>query len=185
MLGIRFVTSFAFALTAFFAFALASVAAAADKADGKFACDGQSITVKYGWLVRGPNATYNSEKDLPDIYDPKGKTMLRIYFSDTDVGSAIKACKNLSCTKDAIKNGFMIDVADPKDLPELPYRMWITEGDAKCNSMIKPSALQLSTNQPDHVAGKLHLSEMGGNDTADVDFDLRVIITVKTEFQLE
>lgn len=183
MIGIRFVASFALALTA--VFAVSSVAAAADKTDGKFACDGQSITVKYGWLVRGPNATYNSGKGLPDLYDPKGKTMLRIYFSDTDVSSDIKACKNLSCTKDAIKNGFMIDVADPKDLPDLPYLMWIAEGDAKCNSMIKPAALKMSANQPDHVAGKLHLSEMGGNDTAEVDFDLRVIVTVKTEYQLE
>jgi hypothetical protein len=178
----RFTTSFA--LAALFV-SMVQIAHAADKATGTFACDAKPITVKFGWLVRGPNVTYQSAKRLPDLYDPKGKTMLRIYFSDTDVGTALKSCKNLSCTREAIDNGFMIDFADPADLPQLPYRAWIAGADAKCNSLIEPSALQLTTNKPDHLAGKLHFSEMGDTVTADVDFDLQVVSTVKTEYQFD
>jgi hypothetical protein len=172
-------------LSAIFFVSMVQNAHAADRSSGTFACETKPITVKFGWLVRGPNVTYKVEHGLSDLYDPKGKTALRIYFSDTDVGAELKACKNLSCTTDAIGNGFMIDFADSADLPELPYRAWIAEGDVKCNSFINPSALQLTTNKPDHLAGKLHLSEMSGTVTADVDFDLQVFNTLKTEYQFD
>lgn len=182
MLAHRCVASFA--LASLFALA-APIANAADNASGSIECEGHKITVKHGWLVRGPNVTWQLEHNLGDLYDPKGKTMLRLYFSDADVSADIKACKNLSCTKDAIKDGFMVDVADPRDLPELPYRIWIVDGDTKYNNLLKPSILTLSTNQPDHLAGKLHIVDALETVKVDVDFDLTVINTVKTEYQLE
>jgi len=162
---------------------LGAPAYAADRASGTIVCDSTTLEIKHGWLVRGPNSTYGSMKGLDDLSNPK--TMLRVYLASEDVGEALKACKNLSCTKDALGDGFYIDIGDPADTPELWYRAWSADGMSRCSNSLDRPALELTIDKPDHLAGKFRFEQMGGTQTADVEFDLELANTVKTEYQFE
>ena len=167
---------------------LAPAALAADKASGKVTCDQDSFDVKYAWLVRAPNVVWGLAHGKDDLYDPKAPTMLRLYFSDQDKTSEIKACVNLSCITGVFDNYLYVDVSDPKDTKELWYQTNIPSENRSCNSGEERTVLKLRTQQPDHLAGKLDLKKMLGDtemERWDVDFDLKLTTTVKTEYQYE
>lgn len=169
---------------------VASVSAqAADKAAGKVGYEPNSATIKYGWLVRGPDI-YVDTGPKGDLYDPKNPTMLRIIFSATDIGDKIKECVNLSCAMEALTDGMYLDLSDQKlkiagqPVDDIPYEIRLTAGDTKFNSGTKKGNLKLSTKTPDHLAGTLHMVEFADNVKVDVSFDLTVIKAFKTQYQL-
>lgn len=56
---------------------------------------------------------------------------------------------------------------------------------AGCNNALDRSGLKLSVDQASHVVGTLKLDKMQGTEKADVDYDLTVVATVKTEYLYE
>jgi hypothetical protein len=166
--------------------AVASSAFAADKASGTVVdkIDPASADIKYGYLLRGPDVYFDTGAN-GDLYDPKNPTMLRIILSSTDIGAQIRECVNLSCATEVLKDGVYFDYANGKGAPhDLPCEIRFSAGDDhKWNNVEKLGALTLSSNKPDHLAGKLHI-DFGGYHEADVDFDLTLFKTFKTQYQL-
>jgi hypothetical protein len=122
--------------------------------------------VKYGSLVRGP-----------DEMDP-GKTVLRLYLSSADIGATIKVCKTLSCADGALQDGAMVDYSDAR---HLGYAIRLNGERAQYSGGTDGDAFKLSTNKPDHLAGKLHIDDnASGGATIDADFDLTVVNTFKS-----
>jgi hypothetical protein len=149
-------------------FAAAAGALAADKASGRVTFKTYSSVVKYGWLVRGPNEM-----------DPN-TTVLRIYLSSVDIGAKIRACKTLSCADSALDDGGMIDFGEAA---HLGYALRFNGDLAQYSGGTSAQAFTLSTNQPDHLAGKLHVDDsvIGGGEV-DAEFDLTLTRTFETIF---
>ena len=164
--------------------AVTGCAFAADRASGTVAHPPTSVEIKYAYLVRGPDVYFDTGAN-GDLYDPKNPTMLRIILSNTDIGAEIKACVNLSCATDALKDGIYVDYANAKAAPQdLPYQIRLSQGDDnKSSSVAKIDALSLSSTAPDHLAGKLHI-DFADMWKADADFDLTLFMTFKTQYQL-
>ena len=167
----------------------ATSACAADKVSGKVGYEPNSVAIKYGWLVQGPDINFDTGAN-GDLYDPKNPTMLRIILSATDIGDKIKACVNLSCATGALTDGMYIDVSDTKvkiegkPVDDRFYEIRLTAGDTKFNSGTKSGNLKLSTKKSDHLAGSLHMLEFADNVKVDVDFDLTLVKVFKTQYQL-
>lgn len=153
-------------LLASIVFAASAGALAADKASGSVSFKTYSTAVKYGWLVRGP-----------DEMDPS-KTVLRIYLSSVDVGAKIRACKSLSCADGALQDGAMIDFSDAT---HLGYALRLHGELVQYSGGTNAQAFRLSTKQPNHLAGKLHVddSTVGGGEI-DAEFDLMLTRTFET-----
>ncbi len=141
-------------------------ALAADKASGTVSFKTYSTGIKYGWLVRGP-----------DEMDPN-KTVLRIYLSSVDIGAKIRACKTLSCADGALDDGAMIDFGDAT---HLGYALRLNGEMVQYSGGTDAQAFTLSTKQPDHLAGKLHVDDSAvGGGKLDAEFDLTLTRTFKT-----
>jgi hypothetical protein len=141
-------------------------ALAADKAAGRVALKTYASAIKYGWLVRGP-----------DEMDPS-KTVLRIYMSSADIGAKIKACHTLSCADEALNDGAMVDFSDTS---HLGYAIRLNGEREQYSGGTNAQAFALSTNKPDHLAGKLHIDDTAvGGGKIDAAFDLTLIRTFKT-----
>jgi hypothetical protein len=153
-------------LLASIVFAASAGALAADKASGRVTFKTYSTAVKYGWLVRGP-----------DEMDPN-KTVLRIYLSSVDIGAKIKACKTLSCADSALDDGAMIDFGDAT---HLGYALRLNGELVQYSGGTTAQAFTLSTNQPDHLVGKLHVDDSAvGGGKIDAEFDLTLTRTFET-----
>jgi opacity protein-like surface antigen len=141
-------------------------ALAADAASGSVSFKTYSTTVKYGWLVRGP-----------DEMDPN-KTVLRIYLSSVDVGAKIRACDTLSCADAALDDGAMVDFGDAT---HLGYALRLNGELVQYSGGTNAQAFTLSTKQPNHLAGKLHIDDSAvGGGKIDAEFDLTLTRTFKT-----
>ncbi len=153
-------------LLASMVFAAPAGALAADKASGRVSFKTYSTTVKYGWLVRGP-----------DEIDPN-KTVLRIYLSSIDIGAKIRACDTLSCADGALDDGAMIDFGDAT---HLGYALRLNDELVQYSGGTNAQAFTLSTKQPNHLAGKLHVDDNAvGGGRIDAEFDLTLTRTFKT-----
>ena len=85
-----------------------------------------------------------------------GRTVLRIYLSSADIGAKIKACKTLSCADNALEDGAMVDYGDAR---HLAYAVRLDGERVQYSGGTDPDAFTLSTNKPDHLAGKLHIDD--------------------------
>ena len=152
--------------TALLGCALAGTAMAAGPASGTVAFKTWSSPVKYAWMVRSPDEMDDS------------KTILRIYLSSADIGAQIKACKTLSCADHALSDGAMVDYSDAR---HLAYAVRLNGERAQYSGGTDGDAFTLSTNKPDHLAGKLHIDDSAaGGAKVDADFDLALTNTFKT-----
>lgn len=143
-----------------------SLALAADSASGTASFKNASGTLTHGWLVRGP-----------DEMDPS-KSVLRIYLSSADVGAKIKSCKTLSCADNALEDGAMVDYSDAR---HLGYAIRLNGERVQYSGGTDGDAFKLTTNQPDHLAGKVHIDDSAaGGAKVDATFDLTLIATFKT-----
>ncbi|MEO7014412.1 MAG: hypothetical protein ABI127_08880 [Dokdonella sp.] len=139
---------------------------AADKVSGTVTLKTFTAPLKFAYMVRSPD-----EMDA-------SQSILRIYFSSADIGAAIKACKTLSCADHALTDGAMVDYSDAS---HLAYAVRLNGERAQYSGGTHGDAFTLTTNTPDHLAGKLNIddSAMGGA-KVDADFDLGLTNTFKT-----
>ena len=146
--------------------AISALAQGADKAGGTVSFKTFASAVKYAWLVRGPD-----EMDA-------SRTVLRIYLSSADIGAKIKACKTLSCADSALEDGAMVDYSDAR---HLGYAVRLNGERVQYSGGTSGDAFTLSTNKPDHLAGKLHIDDSAaGGAKVDADFDLTLVNTFKS-----
>jgi hypothetical protein len=139
---------------------------AADTAGGTVAFKTYASPVKYAVLVRGPD-----EMD-------ESKTVLRLYLSSVDIGAKIKSCKSLSCADGALADGAMVDFSDAR---HLGYAVRLNGERAQYSGGTDADAFTLSTNKPDHLAGKVHIDDSAsGGAKVDADFDLTLANTFKS-----
>lgn len=143
-----------------------TAAIAADHGTGSIVLNKKTAAIQHAALVRGPDEMQPS------------RSILRLYLSTADMSDKIKACKTLSCADQALEDGATVDYGDA---PHLAYWVHVNGGLAQYSGGTDASAFALSTNKPDHLAGKLHIDDtsMGGA-KIDADFDLSVINTFKT-----
>ncbi len=143
-----------------------SAAIAADHGTGSIVLNKRTAAIQHAALVRGPDEMQPSH------------SILRLYLSTADMSGKIKACKTLSCADQALEDGATVDYGDS---PHLAYWVRVNGGLAQYSGGTDASAFTLSTNTPDHLAGKLHIDDtaMGGA-KIDADFDLTLINTFKT-----
>ena len=158
--------SLRFAFSALVLLAASGPALAADSASGTASFKNASGTFKHGWLVRGP-----------DEMDPS-KSVLRIYLSSADIGAKIKACKNLSCADAALEDGAMVDYSDAR---HLGYAIRLNGERVQYSGGTDGDAFKLATNQPDHLAGTVHIDDTSaGGAKVDATFYLTLVSTFKT-----
>jgi hypothetical protein len=145
---------------------IASTGHAGEKISGSVKFKTWSSAVKFAWMVRSPD-----EMDA-------SKSILRIYLSSADIGGKIKACKTLSCANLALEDGVMVDFSDAR---HLAYAVKLNGQRAQYSGGTNGDAFKLSTNKPDHLAGKLHIDDASvGGANVDAEFDLMLTNTFKT-----
>ena len=137
-----------------------------DKASGTVKFKTWSATLKYAWMVRSPD-----EMDA-------SKSILRIYLSSAGIGAKIKACKTLKCADIALDDGAMVDFSDA---PHLGYAVRLNGQRVQYSGGTYGDAFKLTTNKPDHLAGKLQIDDTAvGGAKVDAEFDLTLTNTFKT-----
>lgn len=140
---------------------IASVASAADAANGKLDFKGRSATFRHAWLVTGPS-------DL----EP-GKTVRRIVLSSADIGATLQACKTFSCTDGEVMDGATIDFTGG---PRLNY--WIAMNGQKIqySGTAKPATFTARTDDPKHLAGRIAIDDVAaGGPKLDAEFDVTLL----------
>jgi hypothetical protein len=148
-------------------FAIAPAAGGADAghASGSASFDKHAATFTFGWLVGAP--------------DPfgHGKNIRRIYFASSDVGAKIAACDSLDCADALLVNGAFVDYGDPS---YNAYWMTLNDGRVQYSGGADSAAFTLSTNQRDHLAGKVRIDDSGfGGGKLTAEFDLPLLKTFK------
>ncbi|HEY2800782.1 MAG TPA: hypothetical protein VGI85_09325 [Chthoniobacterales bacterium] len=143
--------------------ATSTVALAGNSASGTISFKAAKGTVKYGFLVRGP-----------DEMDPS-KTVLRLYLSSVDIGAKIKAAKTFSDAESALEDGTMVDFSDAS---HLGYAVRLNHELVQYSGGTDGEAFTLTTNRPDHLAGKVHIDDSAsGGAKVDATFDLTLVKT--------
>ncbi len=125
-----------------------------------------SVTLKYAWLVKGPN-----ERD-------PGKTIRRLILSADDIGAKLQACETLSCASGQVTEGMTVDFDAP---PRLGYWLALNGQKVQYSFGAMPEAFKARVDKAEHLAGKLAFDDVAaGGPKVDVDFDL----TLFKEFKL-
>ena len=143
--------------------ATSTLALAGDSASGTVSFKPANGTVKYGFLVRGP-----------DEMDPS-QTVLRLYLSSVDIGAKVKAAKTFSNANNALEDGVMVDFSDAR---HLAYAVRLNHELVQYSGGTDGEAFKLTTNKPDHLAGKVHIDDTAsGGAKVDATFDLTLVKT--------
>ncbi len=147
------------------ALALSATAHAADSANGTLAYKARgapiSAPLKFVWLVKGPDSI------------DQGKTVRKLIFSSTDIGSKITACKTMSCTDADLGSGMTVDLDAG---PRLNYWVVLDGQKVQYSGTAVPESLKLTTNTPGRLAGKLAIDGVAaGGPKVDVDFDVTML----------
>jgi len=135
--------------------------ATADEANGTVNFKGKTATLKYAYLVRGP-----------DSMDPE--TIIRqVILSQTDLSADIQACTTLSCCTNNLTEGVSFDLDAG---PRLNY--WVALNDQMIqHSGTKPmEVLAATSNESGHLAGTLSIDDSaGGGPVVEVVFDAKLL----------
>ncbi|MEO8135301.1 MAG: hypothetical protein ABI831_15120 [Betaproteobacteria bacterium] len=156
------------AVTAFM-LSIALDAAAADSAKGALTYKSKgapvTITLKYVWLVKGP-----------DAIDPK-KMVRHLILSSADIGSKVTACKTMSCTDADLGSGMTVDLDAG---PRLNYWVVLDDQRVQYSGTAKPESLKLTADTPARLAGKLTIDDTAaGGAKVDVEFDASMLPELK------
>jgi hypothetical protein len=149
-------------LTLALAAALAwGASAAGNEGKGTIDYKGRTTTLKYAWLVKGP-----------DSMEPKQTIRMLILAAD-DIGAKISACKTISCASGALQEGATVDFDAG---PRLNY--WVVQNGQRIqySGTAKPATFTPLANEPGRLAGKLAIddSAAGGAKLA-AEFDVTVL----------
>lgn len=120
-----------------------------------------TATIKFGWLVKGP-----------DDFDPK-ITIRHLIFSATDISAKIAACKTVMCMQGSVGNGMTVDLGTGQRL-----NYWVSLNDQRLqySGTVPPAALTLTTDTPTRLAGKLAFDDTAADGPkADITFDMPLL----------
>jgi hypothetical protein len=139
----------------------ASAAIAADIGTGSVSYKGQTVGLKYAWLVSGPS-------DM----EP-GKTVRRLVMSASDIGGKLKTCAVFSCTDGSVTEGMTVDFTGG---PRLLYWIVMNGQKVQYSGTAKPDAFVAGANEPAHLAGRLAIDDTGaGGPKIDAQFDVTLV----------
>jgi len=120
-----------------------------------------TATLKYAWLVKGP-----------DAIDPK-RIVRHLILSATDIGAKIEACKTMSCTDADLTSGMTVDLDAG---PRLNYWVSLNNQMVQYSGTAPPAVLKLTTDTATRLAGKLTLDgTAAGGPLVDVEFDTPLV----------
>jgi len=123
-------------------------AAGADSAKGKLVVQGDdkplSMELNHAYFITGP-----------DEFDA-AKTTRRVLFTGEDVRSAIEACEDAGCAMYSFSEGMWLQIDDSSTM-----RWWGKVKPVQQSRMLDRSALVLTTDTPDRLAGTLTLDSSG------------------------
>lgn len=126
---------------AFMALITADVAMASE-AKGTVSYKGRTTTVKYAYLVKGP-----------DVMDEN--TIIRqVILSQTDIAAKIQVCTTLSCCSQNLTEGLTVDLDAG---PRLNYWVVLNNQLVQYSGTQQTTALRTTSNEPGRVAGTLHI----------------------------
>ena len=138
-----------------------SSAAAADLGTGSVNYKGQTVGLKYAWLVSGPS-------DM----EP-GKTVRRLIMSANDIGAKLKACAAFSCTDGSVMEGMTVDFTGG---PRLNYWIVMNGQKVQYSGTAKPDAFAAQADEPARLAGRLAIDDTGaGGPKIDTQFDVTLL----------
>lgn len=138
-----------------------SAAIAVDVGTGSVNYKGQTVGLKYAWLVSGPS-------DM----EP-GKTVRRLVMSASDIGSKLKACTAFSCTDGSVTEGMTVDFTGG---PRLLYWIVMNGQKTQYSGTAKPDTFVAAANEPGHLAGRLAIDDTGaGGPKIDAQFDVTLL----------
>ena len=144
--------------------ALASSAASADSVNGTVSYQSKAgpitVNVKNVYMVKGPDAM-------------AGKSIRRLIFTSADLDAKIKACANMSCSDNDLREGLEVNLDTG---PRLTY--WFVGNDQRVqySGTAQPATLKLTTDTPQRLAGKLTIDDSAaGGAKVNVDFDATLL----------
>ena len=143
---------------------LASTAASADSVSGTVSYQSKvgpiTLNVKNVYMVKGPDAM-------------AGKSIRRLIFTSADLGAKIKACANMSCSDNDLREGLEVNLDSG---PRLTY--WFVGNDQRVqySGTAEPVTLKLTADTPQRLAGKLTIDDSAaGGPKASIDFDATML----------
>jgi hypothetical protein len=129
----------------------------ADPAKGTVTQAGRSATMRYAWLVVGPDAV-----------DPK-KTIREVVLSANDIGAKLKACTRMGCASGLVDEGMTIDFDAG---PRLNYWVSLSGQRVQYSGTEPPASFVATANDGKRIAGRLRIDKKSaGGPTLDVEFD--------------
>ena len=148
----KFLTAVAIAGT----FILATRVMAGD-AKGTLTLPKGTVTVKFAYLVKGP-----------DAFDTK-KIIRKIILSPSDLSAKIQDCKVMGCVDGEVTEGMSVDLDGG---PRLNYWVVLNGGLVQHSGTEEIAALKTTADDEKHLAGKLSFDDAtSGGPKVDVDFD--------------
>ena len=137
-----------------------SSASAADSAQGTLVVQGEdkplSMELSHAYFITGPD-------DLDAT-----KITRRLLFTGADVRSTIAACEQSDCAMYSFSEGMWVQIDDTSTM-----RWWGKVKPVQQSGMLNRSALVLTTDQPDRLAGTLTLDNSGK--PAKITFDASLV----------
>ena len=139
----------------------ASAAGGDNKATGKVVYKGATLSIRYAYLVRGPDAV-----------DPK-KVIRRLVLSSTDMEGKIRSCTEMRCSDGSLHEGMTVDFDSG---PRLNYWVVLNDQRVQYSGTAKPESFTARADGAGKLAGRLSIDDSGaGGAVVDVDFDATLV----------
>ena len=138
----------------------APAAAVGGEANGTLLYRTRTTTLKYAYLVRGPDAVTK-------------QPIRRLILSASDLGAKIASCKTMSCTDSDLNDGVSINFDSG---PRLNY--WMVQNNQKIqySGTLKPDVLTTTANDGKRMAGQLRFDDAAaGGPKVDVEFNAALV----------
>ena len=116
-----------------------------------------SVTFAHAYYITGPGSFDNTQKER------------RIVFTAEDHATAITECAAYRCAQLALIDGLTFFLAD-QDMAN----WWAHVGQTQMSGTAIGSALNLSSDSPDHLAGTFKIGGGGASATATIAFDAKL-----------
>ena len=137
-----------------------SVLAAGNDAKGTFAFKSRTTTVKYAYLVTGPDSVSK-------------QPIRRLILSPTDLGAKIVACKTMACTDSGLGDGLSVNIDG-----SARFNYWLVQNNQLVQySGTEPVAsLAAKVDDAKRLAGTLRIDRTGsGGPKVDIEFDATLV----------
>ena len=130
-------------------------------AKGTVLYKGKSVTLRYAYLVKGP-----------DVVDPK-LVIRRVVLSPTDVSGRIRACATMSCSDGDLREGMTVDFGNG---PRLNYWVVMNDQRVQYSGTARPEAFTARNDDGRRIAGRLSVDDgKAGGPAVDVEFDAALV----------